>query len=887
MQDNKRIWLYKFWPRHFSTQVILLTTLLIFFTSTLTALFLVTGISHYQLRKSEEILSAIAKNISLGLDHYLIVKDYAEIEQLLLQAANFPSVRSIIALDATDRTISSVKRDPATSPEVLFKYTKIIPPEIDVPLFIWHYGSEDQGNPLAMGLDATELTLWQPIANGKLGWLKITQSVEDVQSDALHQIVTILLFMLLITTLAIWMIFRLLKTKLDALQRASEFALGLANINGQQIIKKSGSTEIEQLETSLNVTSTRLFNQELALLSANSLLKNVLDAASEVAIIATDTHGTITLFNSGAEKMLGYSSDEIIGKQTLAIFHLPAEVISRGAELSTVMKKEVSGFRTFVEIPELEGSEQREWTYITKTNKHFPVSLIATIIRAGDDSISGYLGIARDITELKRMDQMKSEFVSTVSHELRTPLTAIAGALGLIEGGALGVIPDTAKQMISIAHKNSLRLSFLINDLLDMEKLVAGKMRFDMKAQALLPLLEQSIEENQSYGIKRGVKLNFKHELSDIEVFVDSQRFMQVLSNLLSNAIKYSPDQGIVEISLQSLANKVRISVSDKGPGIPAEFRSRIFRKFSQADSSDTRQQGGTGLGLAITKELIERMAGKIDFESTEGQGSTFYFDMPLHGFKNSNQSHVATPERENNPRILIIEDEPDIAKLISIMLSREGYSLDIALNGQQALEALAKNRYAAVTLDLMLPDISGLELIHRIRNQPGTTSLPIIVVSAKMDEGKVSINQDFSAIEWLAKPIDEAGLLTAIRQYLPEDSKTILRVLHIEDDMDLHKVIRAMSGHRYSYNSATHLQEARKLLGNERFDLVILDLTLPDGSGWQILPEIRIQQPHARVIILSGEDISTEEAAKVEFVLLKSKLTAKELQNALNSKVF
>jgi signal transduction histidine kinase len=227
------------------------------------------------------------------------------------------------------------------------------------------------------------------------------------------------------------------------------------------------------------------------------------------------------------------------------------------------------------------------------------------------------------------MDRMKNEFVSTVSHELRTPLTAIRGALTLISSGTLGAVPEPAAEMVSVAERNSQRLLTLINDLLDMEKLLVGKMPFNLQWQALIPLIRNTLKQNQPYAEPYQVSLNFTDNGHDVDVMVDPVRFEQVMANLLSNAIKFSPAGTEVLISLEVAAESVCIIVSDQGPGIPDEFRTRIFHKFSQADSSDSRQRGGTGLGLAITRELVEKMNGQIDFRSAPGSGTQFMVEFP------------------------------------------------------------------------------------------------------------------------------------------------------------------------------------------------------------------------------------------------------------------
>lgn len=238
-------------------------------------------------------------------------------------------------------------------------------------------------------------------------------------------------------------------------------------------------------------------------------------------------------------------------------------------------------------------------------------------------------GFISDISERKKIEHLKSEFVSTVSHELRTPLTSVSGALGLVVNGALGEVPAAMREMLQIAYQNSQRLSLLINDLLDMEKLEAGKMLFDICRQQLLPLLQEALDSNREYASRYAVTLRLEgsHKL---QVAVDRLRLQQVLSNLLSNAAKFAPPGSEVLLTLSCENQQAVVSVHDHGQGIPEAFQPRIFQKFAQADSSDSRQGAGTGLGLALSREMIERMGGTIGFRCAAGQGTTFWISLPL-----------------------------------------------------------------------------------------------------------------------------------------------------------------------------------------------------------------------------------------------------------------
>lgn len=605
-----------------------------------------------------------------------------------------------------------------------------------------------------------------------------------------------------------------------------------------------------------------------------AILDNVIDG-----IITIDERGTIASFNQAAERIFGYSPGQVIGRNIKMLMPEPFHGEHDGY---------LANYRA-TSVPRIIGIG-REVVGQRSNGETFPMDLAVSEISHQGQRM--FVGLARDITDRKRVEQMKSEFVSTVSHELRTPLTSISGSLGLLLGGALGDTPPQMKTLLQIAHKNSLRLNHLISDLLDMEKITAGKMHFDMQLVELMPLVEQSLETNKAYGEQRDVKFALVQRADDVVVRIDGHRFEQVLANFLSNAAKFSPSGGCVEVTVQLRDERVRLAVRDHGPGIPPAFRSRIFQKFSQADSSDTREKGGTGLGLAITKELIERMGGTVGFDSIPGEGATFWAELPVHSPVLASNGHAPVPQRFANadadaPSILVVEDDHEISHLLSLMLQRAGYHTAIAYSGEKALEMLERRQFSAMTLDLKLPGINGLEVIRRVRRNPATIDLPVIVISASVEHGRLSVDGEFTAVDWLSKPFDERHLLAMMEQRFPKlRPDHPQRVLHVEDDSDLHRVVRAMASDAFEFEHAANLAQARAILAKTRFDVVILDQGLPDGSGLELLPLLRELSPTTRVVILSGTELETSHANEVQAYLLKSNVSPQQLLDALSERL-
>ena len=598
-----------------------------------------------------------------------------------------------------------------------------------------------------------------------------------------------------------------------------------------------------------------------------SIVETVVDG-----IITIDSRGTVQSFNSAAERLFGYGAAEVIGSNVKMLMPEPYAAEHDGylAHYQHTREPRIIGIG-------------REVVGRRKDGDTFPMDLAVSEMRQPGQSL--FVGIVRDITERKRMDQMKTEFVSTVSHELRTPLTSINGALGLVCGGVLGPVTEQAKSMLDIAYKNSQRLTHLINDLLDMEKMVAGKMNFDLQTQELIPLLVQSIESTRDYAQKYQVTLELLEPLESVQVRVDGSRLQQVVSNFLSNAAKFSPRGSQVGIQVHMRDGLVRVTVIDHGPGIPAEFKDRIFQKFSQADSSDTRTKGGTGLGLAISKELIERMGGMIGFESEEGQGARFHFELPVVKVSATAQEPPALAPAGRDC-ILVVEDDPNVAALLVLMLERAGYSCEVASHGEMALQLLAQRPYAAMTLDLLLPDQCGVSLIRKVRSMPEYEKLPIIVVSAFLDDGQLAINSKFAAVDWLSKPIEEERLIAAVSRSQIALRTDKIKILHVEDDADLHHIVAMQGRHIGDFDLAHTLTQARHKLQQSHYDLVILDIGLPDGSGWSLLPEINALRPAPQVIVLSGAEFSPEQQRSVTQTLVKSHNSIEHLLNAIKQDI-
>ena len=365
--------------------------------------------------------------------------------------------------------------------------------------------------------------------------------------------------------------------------------------------------------------------------------------------------------------------------------------------------------------------------FIDMDGKNGWLSTLKVPLKDKKGRLLGIITHNRDVTAEKQNSEAKQHFIAAVSHELRTPLTSIRGALGLLKAGAAGALPPKAAKLISIAEANSTRLILLVNDILDIEKLDAGKMVFDISDHLLHPLMEQAISANAGYLSEKNIQVELAEDLQAVMVTVDPDRLHQVMANLLSNALKFSHACGRVTVGVSAYKGLVRISVHDDGPGIPAAFQSRVFNKLEQAETVNTRSNGGTGLGLSIAKSMVEKMNGRIHFETSPYFGTTFHVDLP--GF--------ALPERQSEavaglpaaaitelPHVLILDDDEEILSALTTLLASVA-TITACRSLADARMSLTQRPVDLIVLDIWLPDGSGHVLLNELPQE-----LPVVVFS-------------------------------------------------------------------------------------------------------------------------------------------------------------
>lgn len=498
------------------------------------------------------------------------------------------------------------------------------------------------------------------------------------------------------------------------------------------------------------------------------------------------------------------------------------------------------------------------------------------------------------LSKRSQLDTLKDEFISTVSHELRTPLTSIRGSLGLLSSGVIGNLDAKAQNLLRIAVTNTDRLIRLINDILDLERMESGQAPLQIRRCSMYELAQQAMDTMKGMADGASVHLEFGYTTNSpsLEAMFfdgDADRLLQVLTNLLSNAIKFSPSGSTVKIHAEASADSLLLKVTDEGRGIPADKLDTIFDRFQQVEPSDARQKGGTGLGLAICRTIVQQHSGSIWAQRNLGPGTTLNVMLP----RTSRATDVVaamTPLPRGNGCILVCDDDASIRTIVGEHLERQGYTVLEAVSGEEAIAVASHHDIEAILLDLYMPGLSGWETLQRLRDNPTTSAIPVVILSVLSPTLRSQLAGD--AQGWVQKPFNENLLFAELGRVL-RHGEGPAHILLVEDDQDLASVVIASFGDADVHiDHATTRQMAIRRCLTRRPDLLILDLTLPDGDGFSFVDWMR-QQPGLRslpLVVYSGREVSEKEMTKLRLgpteFLTKARVQPKEVETLVLSMV-
>ncbi len=525
------------------------------------------------------------------------------------------------------------------------------------------------------------------------------------------------------------------------------------------------------------------------LFAANHQLQAVLDAASEISIAATDCDGLITVFNHGAEKMLGYRADEVVGKQTLLAFHLMSEIEGRSRLLSKELGHPAAGFSVFIECARLFGAESREWTYVRKDGSMLLVNLIVTAVNDEHGAVSGYLGVAVDITDHKRVEaehlaqqqaeaanKAKSIFLANMSHELRTPLNAILGFSQLM----LREPSITSRQMefLTTINRSGDHLLSLINNVLEISRIEAQQISVELSNFCPRITLKNIYSMFQLKASAKKLKFTLAG-LDELPPYVetDEGKLRQILVNIVDNAIKFTAQGEVcLRASVKSegmVDARLLIEVEDTGPGINKSDIERVFQPFEQVTTCK-HINGGSGLGIAISSNYARMLGGDISLTSILGKGSTFLIDIAVRKGKEPKlkKALYRTEVRclapgQAIPRILVAEDMPDSSTLLVQLLTMTGFEVRAVGNGKEALDIAAEWHPHFIWMDVRMPVMDGMEATRLIKGSEWGKSIIIAALTASgMVEDRESI-MTAGFDDFISKPFREYEIFDVMSRAL------------------------------------------------------------------------------------------------------------------------
>ena len=579
-------------------------------------------------------------------------------------------------------------------------------------------------------------------------------------------------------------------------------------------------------------------NQTLA--SVNHRFEAVLNAAND-GIAMLDTDGCFVLVNRRFGELLGTRAPLLLHHTLEEARPLLIEKLShRLAALAPTETRAVSE-----EIIALDEPDRRFLQFYT-----------APVAGVDGSEVIGRIIALRDITRERELDKMKTDFISVVSHELRTPLTSIKGYTDLLLSGAAGDNSEIQAEFLGIIQLSTTRLSNLINDILDISRIESGTLKIKHEPIDYRHLVADTLRLMKAAADAKDVSMDAALPETIPPVRGDADKVTQVLTNLVSNAIKYTPEGGWVKVSLEVTGDtSVTTCVADSGIGVAPEDQPKLFQKFFRADNSSTREAGGTGLGLVIAKTLIELMGGTIWLESEPNRGSKFYFTLPLL-LETGNAPAplpVALPERGIG-LILIVDDDPYVRSLIRHALHRRGYGTLEASDCAEAQQKARLHKPDAVSLDMMMPGMDGLQTLRALKNDRATAPIPVVAVSVLGDPAHGDLM--LGLFSFLQKPFTPETLTAT----LSGTTGAVLAVCVHDTQVygDFLAAVPGLAAAGLTLTIAESAPDAVAYVITETPSVIVLDTAMPDAALFELLTALKAEEEAARIpIILLTDDIA------------------------------
>jgi PAS domain S-box-containing protein len=570
-------------------------------------------------------------------------------------------------------------------------------------------------------------------------------------------------------------------------------------------------------------------------------------------VLVLDVERHVMLMNPAAARILGVEASAVEGRHLREILGRSESKANRALS-QQLYDRLMTGMDHLGALESLQEDDAPSLNFRLEAEKKVVVVNLSSASLGGSGDLPSLVTVLRDISREAEVDRLKNEFISTVSHELRTPMTSIKGYSDLLVSERVGTLSEQQRRFVRVIKDNADRLTALVNDILDLSRIETGRIKLQIEALDLVKLVNRAAESFQGQMAEKSVKLSSDLPPRLPSVRGDETRVAQILENLISNAWKYTGAGGRVTVRAQVADGFVQVDVADTGIGISSRDLPNIFDRFYRAEQEEVQNVGGSGLGLSIVKMFVGLLGGKIWVQSEVGRGSTFSFTLPLvAGSSEGSYDHDAI-----GPKILVVDDDEHILQLLRHQLEADGYRVITAQRGEEVLQLARNEQPDLITLDILLVESNGFEVLEELKGDSETCDIPVIIVSVVPDAETRGLA--LGAAGYIGKPFEENQVLSQVQEVLSSlgvgENGQFNHVLVVDDDRHIVEWLKeALTSNGFVVKGAYNGNEALALAREDSPDLILLDLKMPDMDGYEVIRHLRRDQAtrDIPVIVITG----------------------------------